>query len=208
MRRERPVMESPWCTASKKGRKDSATQTKPVAECVHDKLCKPNTDWKFLRVAKPACALHLRTGTSPRPLPSDSCFPSQLVSGRDTQARTAASNNSDESLILSACGEKKKMEWVWLRGPSGRELRVHSTGRKLLLLPPPARQHRLPDPLLPPLVPAHFSLSIPLPQPELNLEKLNMYMYLFILLLNRSTRVTRGQYCTYRSKVSDIWVPS
>lgn len=117
------------CTASKKGRKDSATQTKPVAECVRDKVCKPNTDWKFLRAAKPACAPDRGAGTSPRPLPSDSCFPSQLLSGRDTQARTAGSNNSDESLILSACGVEI-VEWVWVRGPSGRELRVLSTGRR------------------------------------------------------------------------------
>lgn len=141
-------MESPWCTASKKGRKDSATQTKPVAECVHDKLCKPNTDWKFLRVAKPACALDLGAGTSPRPLPSDSCFPSQLVSGRDTQARTAASNNSDESLILSACGEKKKWSECDWEGqvdgncvytpPGGEEGRLQTSSSSASQAAPPA----------------------------------------------------------------------
>lgn len=187
--RERPVMESPWCTASKKGRKDSATQTKPVSECVHDKLCKPNTDWKFLRAAKPACALDLGAGTSPRPLPLDSCFPSQLVSGRDTQARTAASNNSDESLILSACGGRKKngvsvterAKWT------GTVCALHRAEKKAgskLLLPPPARQHRLPDPLLPPLVPAHFSLHPP-PSARTYL-KIIEYVYVFIYIIIKS----------------------
>lgn len=64
-------------TASKKGRKDSVTQTKPLAECVHDKLCKANSGWKFPRAAKTACALdpveqerrpvpYLRVAAAPR----------------------------------------------------------------------------------------------------------------------------------------------
>lgn len=155
-------MESPWFTASKKGRKDSATQTKPVAECVHDKLCKPNTDWKFLRVDKPACALDLGAGTSPRPLPSDSCFPSQLFSGRDTQARTAASNNSDESLILSACGRKKNGVSVTERAKwTGTACALHRAEKKAgskLLLPPPAGPPP-PSPGPCPLLSAPLSLS-------------------------------------------------
>lgn len=163
-------------------------KTPLLAERVHDKLCKPHSAWKFLSAAKPSveqerCPVpYLRVAAAPR---------SSSAAVTNRRGPLGAATATKVSFCRFAAGEK--VAWVWLRGPSARELRVLSTGRRRrafkLLLPPPARQHRLPDPLLPSLVPAHLYLHPSHSVLTWIIEYLCIYS------------VIRGRYCTFRIRV-------